>query len=124
MPYTQLSPTALPSRRYSFLEKSAATGEHTGLFTELSAAAIPGRRHSFAAKTPAVSEKGAGLFTALSVMALPGMRHSFTAKEAVSVISLENVAGKMPRVGRGRIDRDDKEMLELITIIISSGVLD
>ena len=53
-PFTQLSPAALPGKRYSFSPKTAAgAGPHTGLFTELSVIALPGQRHSFLAKTAA-----------------------------------------------------------------------
>jgi len=78
MATTQLSLTATPGKRYSFIAKTAA-GKGSGPFTELSVYGVPGRIHSFAAKT-AVSGKGAGPFTELSVIALPGQRHAFLAK--------------------------------------------
>ena len=51
MAYTQLSPSALPGRRYGF----QGSGPHTGgPFTELSVLALPGMRHSFTAKKPSI----------------------------------------------------------------------
>ena len=91
MAFTQLNPSALPGKPYSFSPKAEAipeSGPHTGLFTELSNIALPGQRHSFTAKAAAGAETGphTGLFTELSVIALPGQRHSFTAKTAAEIV--------------------------------------
>ena len=132
--YTQLSPTATPGKRYSFsakTEAAAPAGPHTGLFTELSSMALPGPIHSFSAKTEAAAPAGphTGLFTALSAMALPGMRHSFTAKKEYVPSTGEVVFGSMGNIeeirlpGRTRTKREEREIIEIMTIIAKSGIL-
>jgi len=135
MAYTQLSPTGIPGRRYSFLAKTESAAEKgIGLFTELSLIGLPGRIHSFSAKTAAVaSEKGIGLFTELSLIGLPGRIHSFVAKTAAEV---SDVIPEVEVSGGGgggavyydralniRLKRDDEEILEFITNIVTQGIL-
>ncbi len=56
--YTQLSPTALPGKRYLFLPKIGGKG--TGLFTALSVIALPGMRHVFLPKESITIGKSKG----------------------------------------------------------------
>lgn len=60
MPYTRLSLTATPGRRYSFSAKT--TGTHAGLFTELTILALPGMRRVFVAKSEEAADTGGGRF--------------------------------------------------------------
>jgi hypothetical protein len=141
--YTQLSPTALPGRRYSFSAKTAAPtgGPHTGTFTELGVIGVPSKQHSFSAKSEAGSPSGphAGLFTELSVFALTGQRHLFSAKtEAVTVTPPRSPEVYLaPRRGGGyiepekrlesrrdRILLDDDELLKIAAEIVMSGILE
>lgn len=71
MAFTQLNPSALPGKPYSFSPKAEAipeSGPHTGLFTELSNIALPGQRHSFTAKTAAEIVPGIGGFSFLRLL--------------------------------------------------------
>jgi hypothetical protein len=141
--YTQLSPTAVPGRRYSFTAKTAAPtgGPHTGEFTELSVTATPGQRHSFSAKTEASAPSGphTGLFTELSVFALPGQRHSFLAKTAAVIVTPPKSPEVYlaPRRGGGyiepekrlesrrdRILLEDDELMKIAAEIVMNGMLE
>jgi hypothetical protein len=83
--------------------------------TQLSVTATPGARYSFSLKARV---RDTTQFTELSVTATPGARHSFTAKASAS--------RETPR--RGLVDDwleiEDEEILEMITVIVSSGILD
>ena len=95
MAHTQLSPTATPGMRYSFLAKSTGVS-HKGLFTALSITAIPGMRHSFLAKgviAPAVVETV----------------YQVTGGGGIATI---------------RVLKDDEEILELIIQAFAAGVFD
>ena len=100
-------------------------------YTQLSPTGIPGRRYSFLAKTESAAEKGIGLFTELSLIGLPGRIHSFYAKTAaeVSDVILEvEVSGGggavyYDRALNIRLKRDDEEILEFITNIVTQGIL-
>jgi len=46
MAYTQLQPTGLPGKPYTYVGESSK-GPHTGRFTVLSVMGLPGRRYSF-----------------------------------------------------------------------------
>ena len=123
MATTQLSPSALPGKPYSFIAKSGVVVPHTGLFTELSVTATPGPRHAFSPKdsaTPGIGDH-TGLFTELSVIALPGMRHSFTAKTAAAV---EDSYGTGRRRRKSYIYEEKKDdIFEMVQMIIASGAL-
>ncbi len=129
MAYTQLNPTGTPGKRYSFSAKTAAPIGEKGIgeFTALSVLGVPGIIHSFTAKTAAVvGVKGVGEFTALSVIALPGPIHAFLAKaEAVPEVEVLPI----PLVGGGkrrellRLKRDDNELLEIISALLTKGIL-
>jgi len=123
--YTQLSPTATPGKRYSFVAKTPAVSEKgVGPFTAQSVLAVPGIIHSFVAKTPEVGgEKGAGLFTSLSVMAIPGQRHLFLPKTLAEIPMSERIKFYKGR-GPTNAFKGDNELLELIGIILASGKLD
>lgn len=133
-PFTELSVTALPGQRHSFSAKSASL-KGTGPFTELSVIAVPGQRHSFVAKTPAVvSGKGDGPFTWLTPYALPGKRYVLVPKtEAVQQVARSAFVGRgggwvrppyeEPEARPDWRLRDDKDLLELIQIIVGSGIL-
>ena len=136
MATTQLSVTALPGKRHSFSPKAEASGQHTGLFTELSTSALPGIRQTFTAKTPAVPPvTHEGLFTALSTIACPGRRHSFTKKTAQEIVPTAKTYGgggwagpRWKKTGREwretkRYD-EDRELMELAKMIVTSGILD
>ena len=130
--FTQLSPTALPGKRYSFLAKGMSP--HTGTFTELSVTALPGKIHSFSPKRGPHT----GLFTQLSVMALPGVRLTFTAKAEAIVEIVPTPPPPTISAGGGgagvhtearyrerkEIIRDDRELMEFITTLVQSGILD
>ena len=125
MATTQLSVTALPGKPHSFSPKAEAvpeSGPHTGTFTELSVTATPGSIHSFSPKDAAVPESGphTGLFTELSVLSLPGRRHSFSAKTEAAAALASPWFGSRGYYKR----RQEKDILELITIILSLGLLD
>ena len=145
--YTQLSPSAIPGKRYSFSAKDPAPagGPHTGTFTELSVTATPGPIHSFSAKDEAAAPSGphTGLFTALSVLSLPGQRHTFSAKtEAIAPVIPEPEpapeiygGGGGPLQGwpdakekeyfrRKRILKEDDELMQIAAAIVASGILD
>ena len=146
MATTQLSPSAIPGKRYSFSPKAPAAGAHTGTFTELSVTATPGPIHSFSAKDAAAPESGphTGLFTELSIFALPGQRHSFSAKtpfiapvtpepEAKPIRRTRGASGEYEyepsdtakRIAqRRRILTEDNELMELAAYIVSSGILE
>ena len=125
--YTQLSPSATPGKRYSFLAKEEAipeSGPHTGTFTALSVSGTPGPIHSFLAKTEAAPEAGehTGRFTALSVLGLPGGIRVFSAKtEADEDERLSYAVTYTQRMRR--IAKEDREILELVEIIVTSGML-
>ena len=133
--YTQLSPIALPGKRYSFSAKTpeVPSAKGAGPFTAQSVTATPGIIHSFVAKTPeAGGPKGAGLFTELSAIALPGMRHVFLPKVAAPVSAyspppyLSHGHGGWPDVRpkwereeiRKKVLRDDEELFEMIAAIL------
>ena len=102
-------------------------------YTQLSPTGIPGRRYSFLAKTESAAEKAIGLFTELSLIGLPGRIHSFVAKTAAEVsdvIPEVEVSGGggggavyYDRVLNIRLKRDDEEILEFITNIVTQGIL-
>jgi hypothetical protein len=138
MAYTQLSVTATPGRRHSFSAKTPIAGTHTGLFTELSVTATPGRIHSFSPKT-AASGEGAheGLFTELSVVALPGGRHVFLPKAVAEPVPVPPSARAVGGGSGGGYtvswyeherkheitSNDEKDIQEMLTMILSSGIL-
>ena len=116
---TQLNPTALPGKRYSFLPKTPASGTHTGLFTQLSVIALPGGRHTFLAKTPAVAGH-TGEFTGLSAYAVPGMRHYFSAKTPEEIPPGGGGGGgsyMWHMAGINRALRDDEDFLQILAAI-------
>ena len=132
---TQLSPSAVPGRRYKFSAKTEAvapSGPHPGgPFTELSNTALPGMRHSFSAKTEAAIASGphTGLFTELSAMALPGARHSFLAKTEAPVTTASTRQDGSYPLGMSRpkylaLKRDDRDIMDLVQIIVTSGILE
>ena len=137
-PLTHLSPNALPGKRRSFSAKTVAVGgpKGTGPFTQLTPNALPGQIQSFSAKTVAVGgPKGTGPFTELSPVALPGGRHVFLPKtvaevieEVISVRTAPGQAGYVSKrwdpVERSWVLREDRELLELVSMILSSGILD
>src|SRR5512137_2791346 len=129
MAYTQLSPIALPGRTYSFAPKEGATGvKPSDQVTALSVVALPGPLHEFLPKAPGVSAKGEGLFTWLSPIAVPGMRHSFTAKEAAIVEAVTTYGGRkffkqQVELQRQHILREDKELMEFLSMIVKAGLL-
>ena len=132
--FTQLSPIALPGKRYSFVAKTPAVGgKGLGPFTAQSITATPGIIHSFVAKTPAAGGvKGAGLFTELSATALPGMQHAFLPKTVAPVSAyspppyLSHGHGGWPDVRprwereeiRKKVLKDDDELFEMIAAIL------
>lgn len=146
MATTQLSPFAIPGRRYSFLAKTPVTPPaHAGEFTKLSVTATPGPKQSFLAKTPAVPPAHTGEFTKLSVIGVPGPKQSFLAKteyiappEEEIIIEVEQprrggvrargptvyVKKRQPVEVYGDIHRDDQEILEIIIESILSGILE
>ena len=129
---TQLSPSAVPGRRYKFSAKTEAvapSGPHPGgPFTELSTTATPGKPHAFSAKTEATPVSGphTGLFTELSVSALPGQRHSFSAKTAAPIVTISTRQdGSWPfRAKQLALKRDDRDIMDLVEIIVTSGILE
>ena len=78
---TQLNPSALPGKPYSFSAKETSSAVHTGRFTQLSVIALPGGRRTFLAKELSATVHS-GEFTHLSVMALPGARRYFAPKSS------------------------------------------
>lgn len=142
MAITQLSLLALPGQRSSFLGKTPAPigGPHTGLFTELSVLGLPGKKHTFLAKIPGlVGGPHTGLFTNLSVMGLPGKRHSFTAKGLIIVPPIPPIIPTiLPTLPSGIVGereafkpyykhtilQDDRDIMEIILIMLNSGILD
>ncbi len=118
MATTQLSLSAVPGRRYSFVAKDSAVGSHTGgPFTELAVNALPGQPHSFVAKGAAVVGH-TGLFTELSVMALPGPRRSFSAKTEADEITTTGVGGLATYTWGDMLALEDEEIMELIPIFL------
>jgi len=101
-------------------------------YTQLSPIATPGKRYSFSAKTAAeAEERPAGTFTALSVLALPGPIHSFLAKGvAPSPRPTPSISvgggGFVPHAERerlARLRRDDNNLLEIISALLTKGML-
>jgi len=107
--------------------------------TQLSPSAVPGRRYSFSPKTAAGGGRGAGPFTILSVMALPGMRRAFVAKTPYTEPEVTPTPTPAPAptpVGGGyvsmpypaeqmvRLYREDEEITEFIMAMVQSGILD
>ena len=144
MATTRLSLTATPGRGYSFSAKTAATGTHTGSFTELSVSGVPGGIHSFSAKDPAASPTGphTGRFTELSVIGVPGGLRAFSAKSPVTPTPAPppSPPKPVPEYGGGgeppltavlaaerlreTILQDERDMLDILNMVIASGVLD
>lgn len=131
MIYTQLSPSALPGRTYSFSPKEEETHglKPSDKVTALSVMALPGPLHAFVAKSQCgVSPKPSTRITELSVMALPGMIHHFTAKEAAIVEAIKQGGGGKKWIQRqdrlrARILREDKELMEFISILVETEML-
>ena len=102
--------------------------------TQLSLIGTPGGRYSFTAKTPPTTRDDTQ-FTALSPIALPGNRYVFLPKtvvevieEVISVRTAPGQAGYVSKrwdpVERAWVLREDRELLELVSMILSSGILD
>ena len=132
MAFTHLSPAALPGRTYSFSPKAEATGEKpSDRVTSLSPLALPGPIYSFLPKDAAEAAKGEGLFTWLSPVAIPGMRYSFLPKDAAAIIEAKTRQGRrhikrqimMGPQYRDRILREDQELMEFISIILETELL-
>ena len=142
MATTQLSVTATPGKPHTFSPKTAdaGAGPHTGgPFTALQVTALPGQIHSFNAKTAAAGStpRGSDLFTAMSVLALPGIRLTFNPKTAALIVE-EVPTPTTPSVGGAPsgayvakdyrtikdILREDKELMDIVAIIVESGMLD
>ena len=129
---TQLSPTALPGRSYSFAAKTAADAvKGAGPFTALSVTALPGKISNFIAKTPSVTTSEQ--VTALSVAALPGPVRTFTAKTLAETVALPareahgsgGMLGIKPKFTEKKIDkyraqilREDEEIREVIMAFV------
>jgi len=128
MPYTQLSPSGVPGKRYSF----SAKVPHTGLFTYLSPSGVPGQRYSFSAKQAAEEAEHTGLFTWLSPVALPGGRYSFVAKAEARRGAIWDdgwkpehpLKRKLYDVPRIDIDRQNEFILIFVKSVTLSGILD
>ena len=101
--------------------------------TQLSLIGTPGGRYSFSAK--GTSARDDTQFTALSPIALPGNRYVFLPKtvaevieEVISVRTAPGQAGYVSKrwdpVERAWVLREDRELLELVSMILSSGILD
>jgi len=92
MGYTQLSPTGLPGRTYTFLPKTAAD-------------AVP---------------KGDGPFTVLSAMGLPGQIHTFSAKTEAEVIEILTGGGGSKsklnalKMKTAKLHQEDQDILEFV----------
>ena len=117
MAYTQLAPTAIPGRRYSFVAKFAATGPHIGTFTALSVMALPGPLRSFLAKTeviiippviPPTPSGGGG-----------GGAYAY-ARDYAEYDSKY----KMAEAHRQKVLRDDEELLEILAMVLNIGILE
>ena len=111
MAYTQLHPSAIPGKPYSFAPKTPASGDgsHAGLFTELSVLGTPGKRHVFSAKTPYIEPE-------------PEPEPS---EPAARVSGGGGVSVQLPKwrphtiEEREQILREDEEMLILLCTILS-----
>lgn len=126
MTVTHLSPTATPGRAYSFSPKSVV---HEGEFTALSVTATPGRTQSFLPKTPSVVTSNQ--ITALTVSALPGPVRSFSAKTETVIETTQRGGGgsgnvwiaDRPETAQYNVLRDDEDLLEILEIVFSLGIL-
>lgn len=125
---TQLSPSAVPGRRYSFSAKAAAVVQKAeGPFTRLTPSGTPGRPYGFAAKAPAdAGQKAEGPFTRLNPSALPGMGYAFSAKEpaAVAVPTPESLPGGSsdPAIPTRRPARSQEEVKRLRKVYAQARV--
>ena len=111
--YTQLSPSALPGKKYSFSAKNAAQRSHAELFTDLSVLALPGRRHSFLAKTEFVPEEIEVITP--SPTARRGGGGAFYYTKGDYQFKDEQIYND--------IHKDDEEVLEIIIQSILNGVI-
>jgi len=115
--YTQLSLTATPGHRYAFVAKARAVGPHTGLFTTLSVLALPGAIYSFVAKILEVpvptSYAGAG----------PGRRKRVDPFYQAYAEHHERREVQRAEI-KAKILLEEKELMEIIQIVCTSGVLD
>ena len=100
-------------------------------YTQLSPIATPGKRYSFSAKGAAeAAERPEGTFTALSVLGVPGIIHSFLAKTVAAAVrrpkrSKEKtwLAQQAENQRFARLVREDNELLEIISTMITRGML-
>ena len=118
MAYTQLSPTATPGRRYSFVAKFAATGTHIGSFTALSVMALPGPIRSFLAKTAVVVVVPPVIVPVVPSGGGGGGGYAYTRKDDEEYFKYQRAEAH-----RIRVLRDDQDVMELIVIIVKSGIL-
>jgi hypothetical protein len=133
---TTLSVTATPGRKYQIGGRQVGAG-----FTELSVTATPGAKHSFAPKGATVVVPHEGEFTQLSVIALPGGRHVFLAKAEAPIVEppieppvilpgggvvsgADDLHMEYSERKRELLLREDEEIVEIISIIVSSGILE
>lgn len=141
---TRLSTSSTPGRNYgSFVGKTVASGKGAGSFTALSVLGIPGQQRTFVAKIPASGgAKGTGPFTWLDITGLPGGRRTFIAKTAAVPPVIPEVPQVITGGGGGsgfytrryerqqyrepeirKFKNDDNEVIEILTILFSSGVI-
>ena len=107
------------------------------IYTQLSPIATPGKPYSFSPKAAAeAAERPEGTFTALSVLALPGPIHSFLAKEFTAPVVVPTPRPSISVGGGGfapqlyaererlaRLRRDDNDLLEILSAMLTEGML-